>query len=122
MRTMPVRDRTLSAFGRNVARIRNERGGRISKRFFPDSEAAVIHQDGSQLSILSKGVEIILHTRENERDPCCAELISGNRYVEIGLSFEGKRLCDYDGVFFIPRELGETLTEAGYVVPGDCFA
>jgi hypothetical protein len=82
----------------------------------------MVHQNGSQLIAPSKGVEIVLHTRENEQEPCCAELISGDHYAEIGLSFEGKELSDYDGVFFLPREVGEMLIEAGYFVPENCFA
>ncbi len=92
------------------------------KRFFPHSEASVVHQNGSELTAPSKGVEIILHTRENERDPCCAEVISGDHYAEIGLWFEGKELSDYDGVFFLPPEVGEMLKDAGYVVREECFA
>ena len=92
------------------------------KRFFPNSEAAIGHQNGAQLTLPSKGVEIILHTRESERNPCCAEIISGEHYAEIGLSFEGKELTDYDGVFSLPREVGEMLKDAGYAVPEDCFA
>lgn len=91
-------------------------------RAYPHSEAAVVHQNGTQLTASSKGVEIVLHTRANERDPCCAEVISGEHYAEIGLSFEGKELSDYDGVFFLPREVGEMLKDAGYAVPEDCFA
>ena len=91
-------------------------------RLFPHSEVAVVHQNGAQLSASSKGVEIVLHTRENERDPCCAEVIGGEHYAEIGLSFEGKELSDYDGVFFLPREVGEMLKDAGYVVGEECFA
>ncbi|TXT23814.1 MAG: hypothetical protein FD134_1906, partial [Gallionellaceae bacterium] len=40
----------------------------------------------------------------------------------IGLSFNGKELSDFDGAFFLPREVGEMLKDAGYVVPEDCFA
>jgi hypothetical protein len=93
-----------------------------AQRSFPDSEVGMIHQNGVQLSEPTKGVDIVLHTRENETDPCCAEVISGEHYAEIGLSFEGKELSDYDGVFFLPREVGEMLRDAGYVVPEDCFA
>jgi hypothetical protein len=94
----------------------------IVQRFFPQNEVTIIHQTGAQLSEASKGVEIVLRTRENETEPCCAEVISGEHYAEIGLSFEGKELTDYDGVFSLPRELGEMLRDAGYVVPEDCFA
>lgn len=92
------------------------------QRFFPQSEATLIHQTGVQLSEPSKGVEIVLHTRENQTEPCCAEVISGEHYAEIGLWFEGKELADYDGVFSLPRELGEMLKNAGYAVPVECFA
>ena len=92
------------------------------KRFFPHSKAAIVHQNGAQLSASSTGIEVILHTRKNERQPCCAEVISGDHYAEIGLSFEGKMLVDYDGVFSLPQEVSEVLSEAGYVVPQECFA
>ena len=92
------------------------------KRFFPDSEATVVHQDGLQLTAPTKGVEVVLHTREREQTPCCAEVISGPHYAEVGLWFEGNELADYDGVFFLPREIGEMLADAGYVVPEQCYA
>jgi hypothetical protein len=95
---------------------------RTIKRFFPDSEVAIVHQSGAQLSTPTRGVEIVLHTREKEQDPCCAEVISGEHYAEIGLSFDGKELSDYDGVFFLPREIGEVLVDAGYSIPKECFA
>ena len=92
------------------------------RRFFPESEAVLIHQNGEQLSDASKGVEIILRTRENETEPCCAEVISGELYAEIGLTFDGKELTDYDGVFSLPSEIGVMLTELGYLVSEDFFA
>ncbi len=91
-------------------------------RFFPRSSAVLIHQSGTELTLPSKGVEVILHIRENESDPCTAEIVSGDHYAEIGLSFAGKELVDYDGVFFLPREIGEILRDSGYVVTEDCFA
>lgn len=93
-----------------------------TKRYFPKSRVVLIHQNGSELTEPTIGVEIILHTREDEHDPCCAELISGDHHAEIGLSFEGKELVDYDGVFSLPIEVGEMLTETGYVVSEECFA
>ena len=90
-------------------------------RFFPESEVSLIHQTGAVLSDPTISVEVILHTREDERDPCCAEIVSGDHYADIGLWFEGNELSDYDGVFCLPREVGEMLKEAGYVVPEDCF-
>ena len=90
------------------------------QRFFPKSEARLIYQSGAQLSEPTKGVHVLLHTRENEIDPCCAELISGEHHAEIGLSFNGKELADYDGVFSLPREVVEMLKDVGYIVPEDC--
>jgi hypothetical protein len=91
------------------------------QRSFPKSEVSLLHQSGAQLSEPTKGVHVLLHTRKNETDPCCAELISGEHHAEIGLSFNGKELADYDGVFSLPREVGEMLKDAGYIVPEDCF-
>jgi hypothetical protein len=95
---------------------------KTASRLFPRSQAAIIHQDGSKCGPASKGVEVILHTRENEKDHCCAEIVSGDHCAEIGLSFADGELTDYDGVFFLPREVGEMLVDAGYVVPGRFFA
>ena len=88
---------------------------------FPDSEVFIIHQDGSRLSGVTKGAHVVLHTRQGEKEPCCAELISGNLHAEIGLWFERGELCDYDGVFSLPREIGKVLRDGGYIVPEDCF-
>lgn len=90
--------------------------------FFPHSLATIVHQNGALLTAPTRGVEVVLHTRENEKDPCCAEVISGDHYAEIGLWFEGRELADYDGVFFLPREIGQMLTDAGYVVAEEFFA
>lgn len=93
-----------------------------AQRFFPLSEAVLVHQNGVELTVPSKGVEVILHVRENEVNPCVAEIISGEHYAEIGLSFECKELVDYDGVFSLPREVAEMLTGMGYIVRKDCLA
>ena len=94
---------------------------RTITRFFPHSEANLVHQTGAQLTATTKGLEIILHTREHDHDPCCVELISGNHYAEIGLSFEGRELKDFDGSFWLPREVGEVLKDLGYVVSTEFF-
>jgi hypothetical protein len=94
----------------------------IFKRFLPHSGATLVHQNGKQLSPLSCGVEVILHTWKSEQKPCCAEIRSDDHYAEIGLSFVGNVLTDYDGVFFLPREVGDALKQLGYVVPQECFA
>jgi transcriptional regulator with XRE-family HTH domain len=50
MQVMPNRDRTLSAFGRNVARIRNERG------FSQDKLAELASLDRTYISGIERGV------------------------------------------------------------------
>ena len=93
----------------------------IATKFFPESRAAVVHQTGRQLTAATRGVGVVLHTREGESAPCCAEVISGQHHAEIGLWFDGTRLVDYDGAFFLPREVGRLLTEAGYIVAEEFF-
>ena len=85
-------------------------------RFFPNSEICVVHQNGEKLTNPTKGVEVILHFRDGEDVPCSAEVISGGddeHYADIGLTFDGKVLSDYDGVFSQPREVEEMLKELG---------
>lgn len=93
-------------------------------KFFPESEACMVNAYGNKLTEPSKGLEVTLHYREGENDPCCAEIFDkesgGNRvYAEIGLSFDGKELSDYDGAFSLPREIAAFLREEGYTVPAD---
>lgn len=94
---------------------------RITQRYFPQSDATQIHQNGSPLTASSKGVEVVLRVRENCIAPHCSEIISGEHYAAIGLTFDGKVLIDYDGVFFLPSEVGEMLKDADYEVPKECF-
>ncbi|HEX4793208.1 MAG TPA: hypothetical protein VH370_05420 [Humisphaera sp.] len=95
---------------------------KTASRFFAPSEAGIVHQNGSEIGPSTPGVEVILHTRNGETDPCCAEVIGDHIYAEIGLFFEHGKLCDCDGVFFLPREVGVMLTQAGYAVPDEFFA
>jgi hypothetical protein len=88
---------------------------------FPQGEVSIVHQNGSKLTPFSKGMEIILHTREGEYAPCCAELISGDHYAEIGLWFEGNQLVDFDGIFWLPHELGGLLVCSGYLVSNELY-
>lgn len=90
-------------------------------KHFSQSHANMVGPTGAIISATYKDVEIYLYTREGETDPCAAEIVSGDLHAEVGLWFEGKELSDYDGVFCLPRELGEMLTDAGYVVPEVCF-
>jgi hypothetical protein len=85
----------------------------------------VVHQNGQKLTNSTKGVEVIIHFRENEDAPCSAEVFSGDdddHYADIGLTFEGKQLSDYDGVFSLPKEVAKVLTEEGFSVPENCYA
>lgn len=41
----------------------------------------------------------------------------GEEYVEeIGISIEGKKVTEYDGVFFLPQEAADLLTKHGFDV------
>ena len=55
-------------------------------RYFPSSVAAMVHQNGCQITAECDGVEVILHVREDEDNPCMAEIISGMHHAEIGLT------------------------------------
>ncbi len=81
----------------------------------------MVHQDGSKTPA-DKGLEVVLFTRENETDPCCAELSSEDFGAEIGFTFEGKELIDFDGAFSLPGEVAELLQELGYLVPEEMVA
>ena len=83
-------------------------------RFFPESICNVIHQDGTQLTDTTNGVEVVLHLRNGV--PRFAEIISGDHYADIGLTIEGKELVDYDGVFELPKEILLMLKELGYTM------
>lgn len=78
----------------------------------------MVHQDGSKTPP-DKGLEVVLFTRENETEPCFAELTSEDYGAEIGLTFEGKELIDFDGAFSLPREVAGLLRELGYLVPDE---
>jgi hypothetical protein len=83
------------------------------QRYFPDSEVSMVHQDGSETPA-ARGLEVLLFTREDESDPSFAELTSGEYGAEIGFSFEGRELIDFDGAFSLPREVAGLLRELGY--------
>lgn len=38
---------------------------------------------------------------------------------QIGLTFQGKKLVDYDGIFSLPREAIKLIRKAGFIVPRD---
>lgn len=94
---------------------------KTSHHYFPDSAVSMVHQNGDETPANS-GLEVVLFTRENECDPCFAELASEDYDAEIGLSFEGRTLTDFDGAFCLPKEVARLLRELGYVVPEDFLA
>lgn len=81
----------------------------------------MVHQNGVETPA-NRGLEVVLFTRENECDPCCAELVSEDYNAEIGLSFEARTLTDFDGAFCLPNEVARLLKELGYVVSEDFLA
>jgi hypothetical protein len=91
-------------------------------RFFLQSKANFVHQNGAQLSMPTCGIKVVLHIRKTAEPPCCAEVISAEHYAEVGLKFVGETLVDFDGVFFLPREVGETLRDLGFIVSAELFS
>ncbi|MEY4570327.1 MAG: hypothetical protein RLZZ398_1766 [Verrucomicrobiota bacterium] len=83
----------------------------------------MVHQNGAE-SPANKGLEVVLFTREGEGecDPCFAELSSEDCGAEIGFTFEGRTLIDYDGAFCLPGEVARLLRELGYEVPEEYLA
>lgn len=81
-----------------------------SHHFFPDSSVSLVHQTGAQTPANS-GLEVALFTRENECDSCFAELASKDYGAEIGLSFEGRTLTNFDSAFCLPNEVARLLKE-----------
>lgn len=81
----------------------------------------MVHQDGSQ-SPSEKGLEVILFTHEGETVPHLAEIASDEYGAEIGLTFEGRKLIDFDGAFSLPRELALMLHELDCFIPEVCEA
>ncbi len=81
----------------------------------------MVHQDGSNTPP-ERGLEVVLFTRENESAPCLAELASEDYGAEIELTFEGRKLIDFDGAFSLPREVACLLREIGYLVPEELLA
>ena len=81
----------------------------------------MVHQTGAE-TLANKGLEVMLFIREGESNPCFAELSSDDFGAEIGLTFEGKTLIDFDGAFSLPGEVARLLRELGYLVPEEFLA
>jgi hypothetical protein len=86
------------------------------KRFFPESIINTVNGNGFALTDDKQGVWVEIHERNGK--PVSAEVYSDDQeeYVDIGLSFEGKELSDYDGVFSLPKEVAVMLKEMGFKV------
>jgi hypothetical protein len=83
------------------------------KKFFPDSFINTIDANGNNLTSLKKGAWVELF--ENDGKISGAEIYSEDHdeYGEIGLFIENNELLDYDGVFFLPKEVISMLKERG---------
>jgi hypothetical protein len=91
-------------------------------RFFPDRQATIVSQTGSTYASHRCGVEVVLHCRNADHVPACAEVICGDLHAEIGLWFSDRELVDFDGAFTLPREVGEMLRSEGFQVNEDFFS
>lgn len=58
--------------------------------------------------------ELLLHWRDDELTPCCAELVGDDLGADIGLQWDGNKLVDYDGVAEIPKEVVKALEDRGF--------
>jgi hypothetical protein len=83
--------------------------------FKHESVMQVVSQSGLVLDEARKGLTVDLH-QNGDKPPHCAEIYSNDQsiYAEIGLRWEGNALCDYDGVFELPKEVIEDLKSMGY--------
>lgn len=93
---------------------------KTEKRDFPNSTIGVVCQTGTELSNRDKGVTVELHWHRGQKWPHSAEVYStdpnGDHYVDIGLSWDGNKLVDYDGVFDLPEEVKTMLVERGALI------
>ena len=53
---------------------------------------------------------------DDEKEKGWWEISGGEHYASGELLFEGKRLCDYDGIFSLPDYIADKLEENGYDV------
>lgn len=85
----------------------------LIKRIFPNRTVKVVHQTGQVLDE-NKGLIVTVY-RDESGMPTNAEIESGDDiYADIGLTFDGKKLIDYDGVFELPKEVESILFELGF--------
>lgn len=99
------------------------------KRFYPTHTIGMVNVSyGTPVSERSTGVWVTVTKRVTRALPLphwCAEVYSDDcdnesgHYAEIGLTFQGRRLEDYEGVAELPSELKEVLREIGMTVPWD---
>lgn len=86
-------------------------------REFPNSTIGMVHQTGQSLGERHQGLTVSLQPPEDASHANgCAEVYGGDYYAEIGLTFEGNKLVDYDGVFELPSEVVTMLKELHFDV------
>ncbi len=91
---------------------------RILSRTYPQDVINVIDAEGHALTNAERGIEVVLHWKEDEAAPRSAEVFGSVRededhHAEVGLWFEGIALVDYDGVFEMPHVLTDLLKRNG---------
>jgi len=66
----------------------------------------------------TKKSEMELFTNKNGTPTFIEWVVNDGEFVEgIGLSFDGKVLEDYDGVFELPEQAAKLIRKAGFTVP-----
>lgn len=87
----------------------------IQEQWFPNTLINTIDGDGGDLTPRKKGAKVELWKRED--GSLFAEVSGGDDdedYAIIGLWFDGRKLVDYDGVFYLPKEVMTLLNKEGY--------
>lgn len=83
---------------------------------FPESGANTVHQSGRSLSGWSKGLTVNLYQFKDNPAPHSWEVYTDDeeQYAEGCLGFDEKVLVDYDGCFYLPKEVMDVLDALEY--------
>lgn len=94
---------------------------KIASKDFPKSSIGQISQNGVDLIPREMGVTVDIFSHEENGVPYSAEVYATDDseyaedyYADLGLTFEGNKLVDYDGCFELPNEVIEMLKSMGY--------
>lgn len=87
-----------------------------TKRF----TSLITRETSFRTDVIGEGQSEMTLTVEGEQGCIEWDIPNLGEFAEIGLTFEGRELVDYDGVFSLPVQAIELIEEAGFTV-GDDF-